>query len=371
MINLSSGVDEPVWPLEEHTKAKHEILRYYLGGWFPILASRSGRIVYIDGFAGPGVYLGGEDGSPVIALKTAIEHILKPSSKSEIQFLFIENDKRREKILKEVLEKTFSKLPDRIKYQVVGDEFETTLSQLFEQLDKTGKTLAPTFAFVDPFGFSGFPMNLIKKLCSYDKCEVLITFMAGFVHRFLDELREPALDSLYGIPEWRAIREVDGSKIPPLLNLYEKQLRDVCGANYTRSFEMKGAQNQVIYYMIFATKHWLGLKQMKEAMWNVDRRGQYTFSDRLGSTQKFLTDYQEEEAWVPRAATEVYNKFRKQRVSIPEIEKYVITETEFIFRKPILSYIENNIDSAILDVIVPGRQRKKGSFPNDSIVHFN
>src|SRR5690554_564418 len=32
--------DEPIWPIEEHTKAKHELLRRYLGAWFPILASR-------------------------------------------------------------------------------------------------------------------------------------------------------------------------------------------------------------------------------------------------------------------------------------------------------------------------------------------
>ena len=45
-----------IWPLEPHTKAKHEILKYYLGAWFPILAKGSGRIVYIDGFAFLGYY---------------------------------------------------------------------------------------------------------------------------------------------------------------------------------------------------------------------------------------------------------------------------------------------------------------------------
>ena len=27
------------WSIPPHTQAKHEILRYYLGAWFPILAS--------------------------------------------------------------------------------------------------------------------------------------------------------------------------------------------------------------------------------------------------------------------------------------------------------------------------------------------
>ena len=51
-----SSVREPIWELDEHTLAKHEILRNYLGAWFPILAKGSGRIVYIDGFAFLGYY---------------------------------------------------------------------------------------------------------------------------------------------------------------------------------------------------------------------------------------------------------------------------------------------------------------------------
>ncbi len=43
------------WDLEDHTRAKHEILRRYLNAWFPILAQGGfPRMVLIDGFAGPG-----------------------------------------------------------------------------------------------------------------------------------------------------------------------------------------------------------------------------------------------------------------------------------------------------------------------------
>lgn len=82
-----SGISSPVWPLEPHTRAKHEILRRYLAAWFPILSKWSGRIIYLDGFAGPGVYSDGEDGSPVIALQTAVDHVMRPRFK-EIVFLF-------------------------------------------------------------------------------------------------------------------------------------------------------------------------------------------------------------------------------------------------------------------------------------------
>ncbi len=53
-------------PIQPHTQAKHHILKYYLDEWFPILGRARGSLRYIDGFAGPGEYEGGEDGSPIM-----------------------------------------------------------------------------------------------------------------------------------------------------------------------------------------------------------------------------------------------------------------------------------------------------------------
>lgn len=50
------------WALEPHTQAKHLILRRYLEAWLPIMATHNGRIVFVDGFAGPGRYVGREEG---------------------------------------------------------------------------------------------------------------------------------------------------------------------------------------------------------------------------------------------------------------------------------------------------------------------
>lgn len=65
--------DPTQWPLDPHTAAKHEILRRYLNAWFPILGTYNGRVVFLDGFAGPGIYSQGEPGSPIVALRTLLE----------------------------------------------------------------------------------------------------------------------------------------------------------------------------------------------------------------------------------------------------------------------------------------------------------
>jgi three-Cys-motif partner protein len=61
-----------LWECPPRTKAKLEILSQYLGAWFGILAIKGfPHVYYIDGFCGPGEYLGGEKGSPVIAARLA------------------------------------------------------------------------------------------------------------------------------------------------------------------------------------------------------------------------------------------------------------------------------------------------------------
>jgi hypothetical protein len=41
------GPSSTEWAREPHTKAKHDIILKYLGGWFPILSRYNGRIVFL------------------------------------------------------------------------------------------------------------------------------------------------------------------------------------------------------------------------------------------------------------------------------------------------------------------------------------
>lgn len=365
-----SSISSTVWPLEPHTKAKHEILENYLKAWLPILSQRSERIIYLDGFAGPGVYEGNEDGSPVISLKTALEHTLKHFFK-EILFVFIEKKADRATKLKEVLTQRFPDLPKNIKYAVIGAEFAPTLDEVLCEIEKNDAKLAPTFAFLDPFGFSGFPMKLIGRMMDYKKCEVLITFMASFINRFTDELRESVLTELFATEEWKKVRNIPDPEQRRrfLLDLYETQLIQVGGAKYVRSFEMVNKYNQPIYYLIYGTKHPLGLKVMKNAMWKVDYRGTYKFSDLTDVNQKYLIDYQKGSHWISKAAKMVYNYFKGKTVEESVVWHYVITGTPYRYQKQILKYLEKDCDPPKI-LRVQGRKRKF-CYPEGCIITFS
>lgn len=82
---------------------KHGILSSYLGAWL-VISSRSAanlygplsysRLVYLDGFAGPGRYNESDDaGSPLVAYTLALTHKNLPEDGPEIDMIFIEKKK--------------------------------------------------------------------------------------------------------------------------------------------------------------------------------------------------------------------------------------------------------------------------------------
>src|SRR5512135_2995543 len=145
---------DTIWEIDPHTLAKHEILRRYLGAWFPILGTYNQRIVYIDGFAGPGRYKGGEIGSPIIAIQEALKHSHRLHN-NQLSFLFM--DERVDRI--EHLKYELSQIPIPTNFYVNAEtgRFDCELKKLLDKLESEGSKLAPTFAFIDPFGFAGLP----------------------------------------------------------------------------------------------------------------------------------------------------------------------------------------------------------------------
>jgi three-Cys-motif partner protein len=89
-----------LWPLEPHTLGKHLVLKNYLNAWFPVMGTWNGRILFIDGFAGPGEYEGGEVGSPIIALDSFSDHMARNKITSEVVFDFVEANGDRAEHLK-------------------------------------------------------------------------------------------------------------------------------------------------------------------------------------------------------------------------------------------------------------------------------
>ncbi|MDP9267415.1 MAG: three-Cys-motif partner protein TcmP [Acidobacteriota bacterium] len=355
-----------IWKIDAHTVKKHEILRRYWEAWLPIMGTWNGRILFIDGFAGPGRYEGGEDGSPVVVLKAAIQHRYKV--KAEVLFLFIEKDKDRCEHLRQVLKEMKPSLPGNFKYDCIEGSFDEEITKNLTELAQNKKKLAPALVFVDPFGFSHTPYETIAKLLQNPRCDVLINFMFEEINRFLALPEQPRnYDKLFGTDEWRkALAMPPGDRRKFLHDLYLAQLRKV--AKYVRSFEMVNKGNATDYFLFFASNSLRGLEKMKEAMWRADSTGEYSFSDYTDARglQSLFADNPD----FNQLRDLIVGRFREQQATIEQIHEFVVAETLFLgthYKTKILKPLEAE---GKLQVVSAPPKRKRGTFPTGTTVRF-
>ena len=357
---------ETLWEIEPHTLAKHEILRRYLGAWFPILATYNGRILYLDGFCGPGRYKGGEEGSPLIALKEAMKQSTRITNR-EVTFLFIDSDIRRIEHLK--LELASLSIPANYSVLPIHDQFDNTLKVIFDDLAKQGVNLAPTFAFVDPFGFKGIPFELVERLLKNPKTEVFINMMVDAINRFIehpDPVIQQQIIDLFGTRQVIDVIGSGGDRVTELRLLYQSQL---CKhARFVRYFEMRDENNRVIYDLFFATKHPLGHVRMKEAFWRVDPTSGFSFCDRTNPRQMILFNLDPSR----NLADELFSRFKGNEISVSMVKRFVEDETPYIasqMRKA-LKHLELTRQICVSPCKADGKSRKKNSFPENAIIEF-
>lgn len=169
---------------------KHGILHRYLH----IFASKTGstapegRVYYLDGYAGPGVYGDGQPGSPAFATNTAE----KLAAIRKLHGIYIEKDADACASLKQLLEEKGHE--HTILNGTVEDQLDTALTVIGEK--------APLFAFFDPFGVP-LPMDELRKVLrgrtaiGGPAVEILINFMYSGMRRTLGHLTSTSTDPTY------------------------------------------------------------------------------------------------------------------------------------------------------------------------------
>ena len=321
---------DTVWPIAAHTAAKHELLRNYLGAWFAIFGQSPAhtKVNYIDGFAGPGIYEGGEDGSPIVALRALLEHnAVGNFAGTTFNFLFNEQDSSRLDSLKEQVAKLEAEVdggfPLNVKIRFEGENFHELGKDLLASMKKN-EILAPTFFFVDPFGYKDVPLELMQQLLQYRACEMLIYFDFNSVNRFATAGNvDEHFEALLGTDAFKKAPAAGPGRHEYFRALYEQQLRDVGNFSHVRSFAMVKDSGHVGYYLYFCTRDLQAFDKMKAQMWKLDPTGAYRFEDQLDG-QPVLFDESTEplKKWL-------LAKFAGETVPIQKIVDAVVADTPY------------------------------------------
>lgn len=282
-----SDVTEVYW--EEYSNlqyVKHRVIRQYLNGWFPKLGFWSGKILYVDTHAGRGKYRRGEEGSPLVALKTFLEHkardvILK---KSEVRLLFIESNAENASALAQEL-KPYEKAHPRITWSILKADSFDFLRTITDEFEKEHLRLAPSFVFVDPYGFK-VPYQVLRKIKSHPRSELFVNVM----WRELDmAIQNPALettvDEMFGCDDWRNIREgTESDRADATIQLLRKQI----GAKWATYIRMIGENARTRYFLLHLTDHEAGRDLMKDVMWSCCPDGGYYARKNDNPRQQYL-----------------------------------------------------------------------------------
>lgn len=358
-----SPSESTLWRLEEPTRAKHRLLRRYLDAWLPIMSKWESRLVLLEGFAGPGRYANGETGSPLIMLEAYLAHRSRHQITAELVYFFIEE--RRDRVDYLEVEIARLDLPDQVKVQVVHGRYEDTFRELLESVEDAGRRLAPTFAFIDPFGYTQASMDLTGRFLQFDRCEVLIFVPLYHVNRFAQrEGQDRAMTALFGDENaWREIDEIgpEESRMGFLHDLFRDQLREVCGLRYVRSFEVITGGSNSGYHLFFGTNHIKGLEKMKESMWAVDPQGGQRFQDSTDLDQLVLLEEDSLDTHPLRQA--LRRHFGTEPFTIEEAEAFTLEKTAFLpghLRRRTFKPAE---DAGDLEVVDPAPDRRRGTYP--------
>jgi len=246
------AAEEVLWKRDEHTKAKHELLLAFFNKWVSIHSSYfasqpgGGLVRIYDGFAGPGVYLDGASGSPLILMRALCTNTNLKERWSAVRYdlHFVEKHTARAAMLQTKL------------------HYEEHVPQPVDEP-------SALFLFLDPFGYSHAPMELTQDLVQQPKSDTLIFLPLSFVNRFKDRPgQETALDRFFGTQDWRHVP--DGPQRPAtLLGLFENQLR-MAGLRWVGSFRLRPDPSNE-YFIVGGSGHLKGWASIKEGFWAVDR----------------------------------------------------------------------------------------------------
>jgi three-Cys-motif partner protein len=352
-----------LWPLELATAAKHRLYKRYLDAWWPILLQPSppdgslrARVTYLDAFAGPGRYAGGEEGSPVFALRRLLNHDAVDRmflSRDRVRLLFMEKRRDRYNYLRSELERQFGNLDELPVLPVVRQAEAGAAAGLLEE---TGAWGHPILAVFDSWGNVKVPWSLIRRLARNPSSEVIVTFGPNWFSR-RQRLEPEQFDIVFGGRRyWQPADQEHrpGERWRAWLATYREALQRA-GFQYQLHFQIVPRTGQPLY-LLYGTGHDKGVAVMKDAMWKVDGVDGMGFQDPrtrgapLPGQQVLFAGGED-----PELLELVKQRLEAGPVSLEQLGRWLLVETARWLPKHARQAVMSLQNDALVSVTPPGR----------------
>jgi three-Cys-motif partner protein len=252
----------------EQSRIKASIIAEYFFTWakviMPTAKAKSGRIAYIDLFAGPGRYQDGTRSTPLLVIERAIKD---PEMCKMLVSHFNDADSDNSRSL----ETAINELPNigALKFKPRVSNAEVT-DQLAAQLEEM--KLIPTFSFVDPFGYKGLSLRLVNSVIKDWGCDCVFFFNYNRINAGIGNNKvESHINALFSQERADRLRSRLVGLSPEdreatILEELVLALKDM-GGQYVLPFRFKKTdKDRTSHHLIFVSKHFKGYEIMKEIM---------------------------------------------------------------------------------------------------------
>ena len=247
---------------------KATIVAKYFWAWVKVLQKEAQRqclpLQYLDLFAGPGHYDDGTPSTPLLVLKKAV-------SDASFRHLVAArlNDIDPEKCRS--LETAIRSLPgiESLRYPPVVENraVDADLTRRFED-----SAMPPTLSFLDPWGYKGLSVRLIRALTKHWGCDCVLFFNYNRINlalnnRFVDE----PVDELFGKVRADNLRGRIEELAPQAREreIMEELKQAIAENSRRRAFQFAfkfDTSDRTSHYLILVTKQPVGFEIMKKIM---------------------------------------------------------------------------------------------------------
>lgn len=246
--------------------------------------------------------------------------------------------------------------------ECINDEFYNVAVDIIKEYKEN---LAPSFFFLDPFGFGGIPFEIIKEILAIRKTEVFISFMIRDVNRFIDSSHHRrSIEELYGVEDVLSELSYDYPLFPrdqALLKFYRDRLHNDAKVEFTLPFKVSADDRLLTtYYLIHCTNYPLGCEIMKEIMYKAGTEGRFGY---LGPAEGQMSLHQFDNKGLKDL---LLNRFEGESISYKDLRHRTLMDTEAIKANYRTALLELEGDSKVL---IEGKG-PRGGLPDDAIVKF-
>lgn len=356
----------------DQSEVKARIVSKYFFAWarviMPTAAKRENKIAYIDLYAGPGRYKDGAASTPLLVLQTAISDA--GMSKMLVAY-FNDSENNNTSTLKDEISKLGGIENLQHAPVVTCGEVDEEAANYFN-----ATRLVPSFSFVDPFGYKGLSLKIIKGVIKDWGCDCVFFFN---YNRINAGIGNPAvtehINALFGQQRAEALRNGLSNLTPELreaavLEALANEIKAL-GGKYVLPFTFRNSTGtRTSHKLIFVSKHFKGYEIMKDIMAkesSTEDEGvpSFAYSPADASMPLLFSLAQP----LSKLKSDLLHKFAGRTLSLSSIYEEHSVDTPYIQKnyRTIIGSLEK--DGGVSVYSTKG-QRRAGTYPDHVMITF-